>query len=135
MWHWDAHHIVPWQEGGPTHTSNLVALCRVHHTLLEPAPPVRRADGSLEPSDRRPSQLKSGCPRGSAQDARGSGPTYGVLDQGDDGRAHAELPDAQADEGGGEVGVAREVAAHGDGLVPERRTGHEDQGPDRGGGA
>src|SRR5664280_1245479 len=51
------------------------------------------------------------------------------------GGAHAELADAQADQGGGEVGVAREVSADGDGFVAERLTGHEDQGPDRRGGA
>jgi hypothetical protein len=51
IWHCDAHHIVPWQEGGPTDLGNLVPLCRVHHTLIEPAPPVRGADGGLEPVD------------------------------------------------------------------------------------
>jgi hypothetical protein len=51
IWHCDAHHIVPWQEGGPTDLGNLVALCRVHHTLLEPTPPTRRLDGSLDAVD------------------------------------------------------------------------------------
>jgi hypothetical protein len=51
IWHCDAHHIVPWQDGGPTDLGNLVPLCRVHHTLIEPTPPVRRADGSLGPVD------------------------------------------------------------------------------------
>ena len=47
----DIHHITPWQQGGPTDLSNLVALCRSHHGLIEPAPPIRRHDGSLERVD------------------------------------------------------------------------------------
>lgn len=49
--HCDIHHITPWQQGGPTQLSNLVALCRSHHGLIEPAPPIRRDDGSLERVD------------------------------------------------------------------------------------
>jgi hypothetical protein len=49
----DIHHIIPWQSGGPTSLSNLVALCRSHHGLIEPAPPIRRPDGTLEPVDQR----------------------------------------------------------------------------------
>lgn len=30
----DAHHIVPWLAGGPTDISNLVLVCRFHHTLI-----------------------------------------------------------------------------------------------------
>ena len=33
----DAHHIVPWWEGGRTALSNLVLLCRHHHGVVEPA--------------------------------------------------------------------------------------------------
>ena len=33
----DAHHIVPWWEGGRTALSNLLLLCRSHHGVLEPA--------------------------------------------------------------------------------------------------
>ena len=33
----DAHHIVPWWEGGRTALSNLVLVCRHHHGVLEPA--------------------------------------------------------------------------------------------------
>ena len=33
----DAHHVVPWHQGGPTALSNLCLLCHHHHTLLEPA--------------------------------------------------------------------------------------------------
>jgi hypothetical protein len=47
----DIHHIIPWQNGGPTSLSNLVALCRSHHGLIEPAPPIRRPDGTLEAVD------------------------------------------------------------------------------------
>ena len=32
----EAHHIVPWQLGGPTSLANLVLLCHRHHGLLEP---------------------------------------------------------------------------------------------------
>lgn len=32
----DAHHIVPWVQGGPTALSNLCLLCKHHHNLLEP---------------------------------------------------------------------------------------------------
>ena len=32
----DAHHIVPWQQGGPTALRNLVLLCSQHHNLCEP---------------------------------------------------------------------------------------------------
>lgn len=34
----EAHHIVPWAEGGPTALHNLVLLCRHHHGLVEPDP-------------------------------------------------------------------------------------------------
>jgi hypothetical protein len=51
IWHCEAHHILPWQEGGLTDLGNLVALCKVHHTLIEPALAVRRADGILEAVD------------------------------------------------------------------------------------
>ena len=49
--HCDIHHIVPWQDGGPTSLSNLVALCRSHHGLIEPLPPVRGENGRLERVD------------------------------------------------------------------------------------
>lgn len=32
----DAHHITPWQRGGPTALNNLVLLCRHHHNTVEP---------------------------------------------------------------------------------------------------
>jgi hypothetical protein len=51
IWHCDVHHIVPWQEGGPTDLANVVALCRTHHGLIEPAPPQRLPDGSAEHVD------------------------------------------------------------------------------------
>ncbi len=30
----DAHHIIPWWEGGATSTSNMILLCRNHHSLI-----------------------------------------------------------------------------------------------------
>ena len=51
IWHCDMHHIVPWQEGGPTNLANVVALCRTHHGLIEPAPPLRLPGGALERVD------------------------------------------------------------------------------------
>jgi hypothetical protein len=51
MWHCDVHHISPWQLGGPRDLGNVVALCRSHHGLIEPAPPVRLPDGTLEAVD------------------------------------------------------------------------------------
>lgn len=34
----EAHHIVPWVDGGPTAMDNLALLCRHHHALVEPDP-------------------------------------------------------------------------------------------------
>jgi hypothetical protein len=53
IWHCDVHHIVPWQQGGQTTLGNTVALCRTHHGLLEPAPPSRLVDGTLQLPDQR----------------------------------------------------------------------------------
>ena len=47
----ELHHIIPWQLGGPTSLSNLVALCARHHHLCEPAPPVVDADGYARAPD------------------------------------------------------------------------------------
>lgn len=33
----EAHHVVPWERGGPTALSGLVLVCHHHHGLLEPA--------------------------------------------------------------------------------------------------
>jgi len=33
----EAHHIIPWWDGGNTALSNLVLLCHTHHALVEPA--------------------------------------------------------------------------------------------------
>jgi hypothetical protein len=46
----DAHHLVPWAEGGATSLDDLVLLCRAHHTLLHTTPWQVR----LDPVDRRP---------------------------------------------------------------------------------
>ncbi len=32
----EAHHLIPWQNGGETSLSNLVSLCRHHHGIVEP---------------------------------------------------------------------------------------------------
>lgn len=34
--HCEAHHIVPWRQGGPTSLENLVLLCPHHHGIVEP---------------------------------------------------------------------------------------------------
>jgi Domain of unknown function (DUF222)/HNH endonuclease len=45
----DAHHIVPWLAGGPTDISNLVLVCRFHHTLIhDHGYQVRGINGDLE---------------------------------------------------------------------------------------
>ena len=51
MWHCDVHHATPWQLGGPTTLGNAVALCQPHHSLVEPAPPIRLPDGRLHTVD------------------------------------------------------------------------------------
>jgi hypothetical protein len=34
-WSWsDAHHIIPWTQGGPTDLDRLILVCRHHHTLI-----------------------------------------------------------------------------------------------------
>jgi hypothetical protein len=33
----EAHHIIPWQEGGPTELENLILLCRRHHRFVHEA--------------------------------------------------------------------------------------------------
>lgn len=40
----EAHHIVPWAEGGATALSNLVLVCPHHHRLLEPDPHNQHRD-------------------------------------------------------------------------------------------
>jgi len=51
MWHCDVHHVTPWQLGGPTTLGNVVALCQPHHSLVEPAPPMRLPDGTFRTVD------------------------------------------------------------------------------------
>lgn len=44
--HLDAHHRVPWSEGGPTDLDNLVLLCQFHHTAVhEGRMSIRRTTG------------------------------------------------------------------------------------------
>lgn len=38
----EAHHILPWQEGGPTSLENLLLLCSHHHAMVEPPPKQSR---------------------------------------------------------------------------------------------
>lgn len=38
----EAHHLVPWWDGGPTDLSNLALLCHHHHGLVEPDPDGQR---------------------------------------------------------------------------------------------
>jgi hypothetical protein len=56
---YEAHHVVPWERGGPTNPGNLVLLCsRHHHVLHRPRwAAVLRPDGTLEVTDPR------GCTR------------------------------------------------------------------------
>ncbi|NHB85316.1 HNH endonuclease [Tessaracoccus sp. HDW20] len=46
----EAHHVIPWWDGGPTCLGNLVLLCPKHHKLVEPPrmhhPPGRPPDGT-----------------------------------------------------------------------------------------
>ncbi len=51
MWHCDVHHVTPWQLGGPTNLGNAVALCQPHHSLVEPAAPIRLPDGTFQTVD------------------------------------------------------------------------------------
>lgn len=45
----EVHHVVPWQDGGPTAVHNCVMLCRVHHRLIHrSAWVVRIRDGLPE---------------------------------------------------------------------------------------
>ena len=41
----DAHHIIPWWEGGPTSTSNMILLCRHHHSLIHAGKFILRGSG------------------------------------------------------------------------------------------
>ena len=49
----DAHHVVHWADGGPTSLSNLVLLCRGHHTMVHQTPWEVR----VNPADGRPEFL------------------------------------------------------------------------------
>ncbi|PIF03448.1 MAG: hypothetical protein CSA63_01925 [Propionibacterium sp.] len=52
----EAHHIIPWQEGGPTALENLVLLCPYHHRIIEPdnRPEGQRWRVTIDPETRRP---------------------------------------------------------------------------------
>jgi predicted restriction endonuclease len=49
----EAHHVVPWQDGGPTDQHNLVLLCsRHHHVFHQPGwKVVLGADARMEVVD------------------------------------------------------------------------------------
>jgi hypothetical protein len=46
----DAHHVTHWADGGPTKLSNMVLLCRAHHTIIHTTPWEVR----INPIDQRP---------------------------------------------------------------------------------
>ncbi|MDR1237326.1 MAG: HNH endonuclease [Propionibacteriaceae bacterium] len=50
----EAHHIRPWQVGGPTALDNLVLLCHHHHAQLEPDPHREQWQVRINPVDRQP---------------------------------------------------------------------------------
>jgi hypothetical protein len=50
----DAHHIVHWEDGGPTDLGNLILLCRRHHTMLHACDGFRLAVEDGRPVFRRP---------------------------------------------------------------------------------
>jgi len=50
----DAHHIVPWWDGGPTNLHNLVLLCPYHHGLIEPDKHGGRDQWTVQITDGHP---------------------------------------------------------------------------------
>jgi hypothetical protein len=46
----DAHHILPWERGGPTSVENCALLCRRHHVLVHEGGWIllRNLDGTYE---------------------------------------------------------------------------------------
>ena len=52
----EAHHVIPWLDGGPTDIDNLCLLCRYHHREFERRGwPVEMSDGARSGSRRRSS--------------------------------------------------------------------------------
>jgi hypothetical protein len=82
----DAHHIVPWEIGGPTDLDNLVLLCRRHHRLLHlKVPWLCRVD----PTTRRPTFFR---PDGTPAPQPGLPPRTGPPDRPPARSPGAELP-------------------------------------------
>ncbi|MDZ7731988.1 MAG: HNH endonuclease signature motif containing protein [Acidimicrobiia bacterium] len=50
----DAHHILPWEAGGPTSLENLVLVCRHHHRLVHDFGWSVHLDRRARPRFRRP---------------------------------------------------------------------------------
>jgi hypothetical protein len=50
----EAHHIRPWQTGGPTALDNLVLLCHHHHAQIEPDPYREQWQVRINPADQQP---------------------------------------------------------------------------------
>jgi hypothetical protein len=55
----ELHHVAPWQQGGPTKLTNLIALCVHHHQLCEPAPPAMDQDGYARAVDQWRVRMRS----------------------------------------------------------------------------
>jgi hypothetical protein len=78
----ELHHIIPWQQGGPTSLHNLVALCARHHHLCEPAPPVVDVDGYARAPDQWRIQMsRDGSPEFIAPAALAVEPHPGASDR------------------------------------------------------
>lgn len=58
----DAHHVAPWQQGGPTTLGNLVLLCAHHHGLVEPRDdePGSKWQIGFHPATRKPVLTRPG---------------------------------------------------------------------------
>ena len=64
----DAHHIIPWERGGPTSIENCALLCRRHHMLVHEGgwTLVRNIDGTYDvkqpPTDYQPRRRRGRAP-------------------------------------------------------------------------
>lgn len=80
----DAHHIVPWWEGGPTCLANLVLVCAQHHAMVEPLRmrDDQRSRGSSPPvpHDHNPARPGSPPREGSGVTPPGQLPPSGAPD-------------------------------------------------------
>ncbi len=68
----DAHHILPWERGGPTSIENCALLCRRHHMLVHEGgwALLRKVDGTYEvkepPTDFAPRRRRGRAPPAAA---------------------------------------------------------------------